>query len=157
MSDNGASTILAWSFRLSMSCIIPSIQRGVISRLWMYKGERHARSPIPEMRVNGASLISGLASWITSGLCDSVEPWSQYWPPLWAKRRATISLPPPKDEPQQSVNDFWFCISDNSRTVQRHTPIITIMAAFIDQHASHDIATTSWKWVSMERQWFLVL
>jgi len=55
----------------------------------------------------------------------------------------TISLPPPKNERQWSVNDFWSHIADNSRAVQWHSPIIILLAAFLGKNASDDIAATS--------------
>jgi hypothetical protein len=101
------------------------------------------------MSVNGASPISGLASWIMTRLHASIKPQWQYWPPLLAKRPTTISLPPPKNVGQWCVNNFWSCIIDNSRAVQRHTPIIIFLAAFLSKNASNDIATPP----KNERQW----
>jgi len=57
----------------------------------------------------------------------------------------TISLPPPKNLRQWSVKDFWSHIMDNPRALQRHTPIIIILAAFLGKNVSADIATTSKK------------
>jgi len=50
---------------------------------------------------------------------------------------------PPNNERQQRVNDFWSCILDNLRAVQRHTPILKILATFIGKNASDNITTTS--------------
>jgi len=55
-----------------------------------------------------------------------------------------ISLTHSKNECQRSVNNFSSCMLHNSRAVQRHTPIIIILAAFIGKNASDDIATTSY-------------
>ena len=55
VSVNGASTILLWSVRQSKSCIVTSIQGGIIDWLWMQKRMRHAHCPMVEMSVNGAS------------------------------------------------------------------------------------------------------
>jgi hypothetical protein len=44
-----------------------------------------------------------------------------------------------------------------SRAVQWHTPIITLLAAFLGKNASNDIATTSKKCASTELQRFLGL
>jgi len=50
------------------------IKRRVIGRLSMWNGKQHGRCPIREMSVNGASPISGLASWIITRLCDRIKP-----------------------------------------------------------------------------------
>jgi len=55
----------------------------------------------------------------------------------------TISLLPPENERQQSVNDFLSRAMYNLRAVQQHTPIIVILAAFLDKNACDNIATTS--------------
>jgi hypothetical protein len=65
----------------------------------------------------------------------------QYWPRLWAKEPTTISLPPPKNQHQQSINDYLSCIMDNSRAEQRHIPIIIMVAAFLGNNGREDIAT----------------
>jgi hypothetical protein len=108
----------------------------------MYKAEHQARCPILPMSVSGASPISDLASWIITGLCDSTKPLLQHWLPLWAQWPVTLWLPPLQTEHQRSVNDFWFCILDYSWVVQWHTPIIIILAAFLDMNASDNIAMT---------------
>jgi len=35
------------------------------------------------MSLNRASMIFGLASWILKALCNSINPFSLYWPPPW--------------------------------------------------------------------------
>ena len=41
--------------------------------------------PPPKMSINGASTVFGLASCILTALCNGINPWSMYWPPLLAK------------------------------------------------------------------------
>jgi len=55
-------------------------------------------------------------------------------------------LPPPKNERQWSVNDFWSCISDNLRGMEQGYPIINLSAAFTDKNATDDIASASYNW-----------
>jgi truncated hemoglobin YjbI len=55
---------------------------------------------------------------------------------------ATISLPPHNNEYQWSINDFWSGILHNSSAVQGHTPIMMILAAFIDKNERDNFATT---------------
>jgi len=54
----------------------------------------------------------------------------------------TILLPPPKNERQWSVNDFWSCIMDTQSAMYRRRLIINALAAIIAKNASDDIATT---------------
>jgi hypothetical protein len=95
------------------------------------------------MSVNGASTIFCPASWIIQGLCKGLHQKLHYWLPLWAQRPATISLPPPKHERQWSINDFLSYMLDNSRAVQRYTPIIIILAAYMGKNVGEAIATTT--------------
>ena len=60
-----------------------------------------------------------LASWTLDALCIGFDPYSMYQPPLLAKMLVTISLQPPKNEPQQHINNSWSCIMDNHSTVHR--------------------------------------
>jgi len=53
-----------------------------------------------------------------------------------------VLLPPPENERQWSVNNFWSRIMDNSRAVQQHTPKIIILASFLGKNATADSATT---------------
>jgi hypothetical protein len=55
----------------------------------------------------------------------------------WRYHLLTISV--------NGASTIWSCIMDNSRAVQRHTPIITLLSAFLDKNANNDIATTSEK------------
>ena len=109
------------------------------------------------MSVTRASTIFVLASWILKQLCDDIKLSSMFWPPLWEKMAATMSLPPPRNERQWSVNNFWSCIMDTQSTVHWDYPIINVSAAFMGNNASDDIITTSWKWASTELQQFFVL
>jgi len=51
-------------------------------------------------------------------------------------------------ECQRSVNDFWSCIFDCPSAVQRHWPIIIVLAAVMGKNACDDIATASKEWGS---------
>jgi len=104
------------------------------------------------MSINGASTICVLASRIIKQVCDNIKLWSKCLPPIWVKMAATISLPPPQNECQRSVNHFWCCIMDTPSTVHRHLPISNVSAAFMGKNASDYIATTSKKYASMECQ-----
>jgi len=68
-----------------------------------------------------------------------------------------ISLLPPKNQSQQSVNDFWSCIMQTQMVMLWCQPIIIVSAAFMGKIASDNIATNSWNWASTERQRLLVL
>jgi len=54
-----------------------------------------------------------------------------------------ISLLPPKNERQWSVNEFSASILDNQTAMQLHWSIIVLSAAFMGKIASDDIATSS--------------
>jgi hypothetical protein len=49
----------------------------------------------------------------------------------------------PKNERQQSVNDFWPCILENAWAVQRGYPIIAPSAAFLGKTTCNNIASMS--------------
>lgn len=51
-------------------------------------------------------MISVLLSWVIRQLGNSVNPYSMYWPPLWAKLLQMISLPHPENECQCGINNF---------------------------------------------------
>jgi len=55
---------------------------------------------------------------------------------------ATMSQPPPENERQWSVNDFWSCITVTQIAVHCHKPIINVSAALRGKNASDDITIT---------------
>ena len=110
---------------------------------------------ILKMSVNGASTISGLASWTFKALCIAVEPQSMHQPPLWAKILLTIPLPPPKIDRQRRVNIFWSCILDNLRAMEQRYPIINLSAAFTGKNAIDDITSGSYTWAPTYHQQLL--
>jgi len=107
------------------------------------------------MSINGASTICGFASWTLKKLCIAVDPESMQWGPLRPKPLLMILLPPATNEHQQSVNDFWSCIMDNSRAGERHLPILHISVALMGKDGLEAIASTSYNWAPTERQGFL--
>jgi len=125
-------------------------------RVYGHNCDRRYHYHLLKMNINGASTIFCLTSCTFKAMCIGVDPWSMYRPPLWAIMLVTISLPPPKNERQWSINDFWLCILDNLRATERRQPIILSSAAFMGKRSSVNITTTSKKWASMERQRFLV-
>jgi len=60
------------SIQQSLSCIVASIQRRSIGWLSRDNGRPHPHCPIIEMCVNEASTISGLTSWMITGLCNGI-------------------------------------------------------------------------------------
>jgi hypothetical protein len=102
---------------------------------------------------------------------------SQYCPPWLAKMQVMISLPPPKYEHQGRVKRFCGgfvsytainCIAFSYIKFSKvslfsmslYTTSPTCMQYLLDltffYNASFHITTSSWKWVSTERQWFSV-
>ena len=73
-------------------------------------------------------------------------------PPLWAEILVTITLPTARNECQWSVNNFWSCILDNLRAMERRYPIINLSAALMGKNPSDDIASASCNWAPTERQ-----
>jgi len=55
-------------------------------------------------------------------------------------------------EHQQRVNDFWLCIFDTLRAMERSKCTINRSAAFISKNASDNITSASCNWVPTERQ-----
>ena len=55
----------------------------------------------------------------------------------------TTSVQCPKHECQQSVNDFWPCIMENTRIVRRHCAIVELPAAFLYENGCDNIASMS--------------
>ena len=99
-------------------CMDTTIQCGSIGQLCRWKGNQHAHCPILELNINWASTNLGLASWIITALCNYINPWLQYWSPLWVKMVLTTLLLPPNNEHQQCVNDFWSSILDYQKAMQ---------------------------------------
>jgi len=91
------------------------------------------------------------------GLHSHIDPKRSYWPALDVNRQSACLLPHPRNECQQSITEFWSCILDDHWVVRQHKAIIIGLAAFMGSKVSDNIATTSSKWVSMKRQWFIVL
>ena len=60
------------SIQQSPGCIDASIQRRSIGRLRGENGKQHAPCAVIEMSINVASTISGLTSWIMTGLCNGI-------------------------------------------------------------------------------------
>jgi hypothetical protein len=144
MSVNRASTI----FRIaSLKTQWLSLQRGLIiellpaflgtTLLWQH------HDYVLKITVNEASTTFGLASSKIQGLHGDINPWSNYWPPLYAKMFATTSLLCPKNERQRSVNDFRPCILENATVVRRHWPTIELLASFLGKYAYNIIVTMS--------------
>ena len=97
----------------------------------------------------------GLASWTLNMLCIAIRPYSMQRRPLWAKMPLTISLPPPKNERQRSVNDFWSCILNNPRAMERRYAIIHLSAASTGKNTTDDIASASYNCAPTLCQQFL--
>jgi len=66
----------------------------------------------------------------------------------------TILLPPPKNECQQSVNNFWSWILDNLRAMERRYPIFNLSAAFIGKNSTDYIGSASYNSTPTEGQQF---
>ena len=110
-----------------------------------------------KMSVNGASTTFCLASRTIRGQCGDSKTQSKYQPSFLAKMLLTTSSLCPKNVRQRSVNDFWPCIMDNPRAVQRHEAIITLSAAFLGKNGCNYITTMSYKSASMERERLLAM
>jgi hypothetical protein len=53
--------------------------------------------------------------------------------------------------------NFGSCIMSCLWSVQWYLPLVTVLAAVMGKHASSNVATTSWRSSSMERQCFCVM
>ena len=144
MSVNGASTI----FGIASSKIQRvSLQRWLIierspaflGKTWLWEH----RDYVLNICVNRASTTLGLVSWKMQRLGGNIKLWSNYLPPFYAKMVGTTLLLYPKNEHQQSINDFWPCILNNTRVVRRHWPIIELSAAFLGKNSYDKIVTMS--------------
>jgi len=69
----------------------------------------------------------------------------------------TWLLPNPKSEHQLSTNEFWPCVLENPRAVQRHRHIIELSAVVLGKHSCDNIKIMSSRCTSMERQYLLPL
>jgi len=54
--------------------------------------------------------IFNLTQWVINGLHCSIRPKWMYRSALLRKMQMTSSLPHPKNERQQSINEFWRCV-----------------------------------------------
>jgi len=68
----------------------------------------------------------------------------------------TISVPPLTDERQWSANDFWSCILDNRKAMERGYPILDSSATVMVKIGAYDIESTSDNSVPTECQQFLL-
>jgi len=68
-----------------------------------------------------------------------------------------LRIRPSQNEYQWSVNNFRSCKSGDSKLFQSWFYMIKVLATFIGNNYSDMLPTPSWQWVSMERQWCLVL
>jgi len=75
-----------------------------------------------------------------------------YWPPLQPKMLVTTLLLSPQNQSQQFVNDCCSSNLNNQTAVQRHSSMISVVAAVIGKHDTDNIATTFYKWASTEHQ-----
>jgi len=139
--------------------------RKTTERLWKY----HQWHTIPnnmiaycayvcgKMIINRVLIIFGVGSQVInkwSGHCDTL--W-KYWPPLWAKMLVMTSLLSSTNESQQSINYFWYCKSGHQTVIWSFIYIIKPLSDIGGKRVSDKLTAPSWHWVSMERQYFLVL
>ena len=109
------------------------------------------------MSVNGASIILGIASWVTYLAIGCKHTWMTYWPPLAVKPIVTHSLPYPENERQWNLNDFWCCILASLSVALWQWFVYEGMAAFSTETVHDIFVTPSCKWVSTERQQFVIM
>jgi len=64
---------------------------------------------------------------------------------------------PWQNERQLSVNDCWTCVLGNLGDDRLEIVINDVLAAFIGERERETLPVPSWKWVSTERQLFLVM
>jgi len=99
ISDSGQWVFYLWSHSGILLLIAKYwgwyviVYFGRISCLNNQKQERYTACPILKMRVNGASTISGLASWVIWVAIGCRHSYRRYRPPLYAKKTVTCSLP----------------------------------------------------------------
>jgi len=95
------------------------------------------------MSVNWGSTTSGLGPSKMQGLCGDIKPLSNYRPPFSAKMVATTSSLCPRNEHQQSVNNFRRCILEYQGATRLLWSIIKLSAAILDNNAYDRIVTMS--------------
>jgi hypothetical protein len=89
--------------------------------------------------------------------CNMDNPWATLrnrhimigWAAFLGNILQTISVPPPKNERQRSVNNVWSSIFDIQGPVQPSHITITVLAAFNGKKVSNNITSASQKSVSM--------
>jgi len=111
-------------------------------------------SYILQRNVNRASTILGLESSTIKGLCNNVNPESNYRPPFEAKIFTTTSLLRHNDEHYRSGYDCRPCIFDDQGAVQGHWSIFELLAAILGSNALNDILPMPETWGSIERERF---
>jgi len=72
-----------------------------------------------------------------------IQTKEMYWTFFWLKGQVKRSLPYPRNERQQSVNNFLSCILDNPMAGQLLSLIIAVLGAFLGKSVRDDIATIS--------------
>ena len=127
-----------------------------IGSCYKQKRQQHGHCPILRMSVNAASMIFHFPSWIIYVPIGCRHPFIWYWQPSLRKNTGACSLKHCKNEHQRSVNDLWFCKSENCRVIWSLLCITNVLAAFIGKRDCNTATAQFWEWASTERQQFVV-
>jgi len=106
----------------------------VIGSLYWQKQQWHAPCGILKMRVNRASMIFGLASWVSYVRIGCRHPFMRYWQPLLAKLTGTWFLRHPENERQRSVNIWSTWIIRNHGIAQSFACITVSLTALLGKN-----------------------
>jgi hypothetical protein len=97
----------------------------------MHKRMRYPPCPVSKLSVNRVSTIFGLVSQVINQRLGRFDAYWKYWPPLWAKKNATCSLPDHENERQCSVQDCWPGIMVNQSGMWPFVAIYIVMTSLI--------------------------
>jgi len=117
--------------------LVAQIHLWDIGSLYWQKQQRHALYGILRMSVNGVSMISSFASWVSYVPIGCRHPFMRYWQPLLAKTTATCSLRHPENERQQSVNSFRTCIFRDQGITRIFACITVLLTALLGKKTIH--------------------
>jgi hypothetical protein len=111
---------------------------GRLSRQTCFWSHRHCALKIC---VNRASIILGLPSWKIKGLCDYIDPYSNYQTPDRAKMPSITSPLHSNIQRQHCVNNSRPCIFKHQGAVRIHSFVIELLATFLWKNSYDNIVT----------------
>jgi len=99
--------------------------------LYRHNKHQHAPGPIVNLSVHRVSVTVGHVNQLINQRLGHLDAYTEYWPPLQAKKIATQSLPNHGNECLWRANDFWLRSIVNESAMWPSMAIYTIVTGCI--------------------------